>query len=136
MRPFIRQFAGRSAKWIRRDFLDDAIAPLAVRIRQSIKRCAFFWILDRVLEIAPLLVEESFAIGDEKLEVARIGLIDMRIIDFVDDAVRNREPDPTTGVIGGPNPFLGALRPARFGTGSAKGFTHVGMQYAFIVQRT
>jgi len=67
--------------WIRRDFLDDAIAPLAVRIRQSIKQCAFFWILDRVLEIAPLLVEESFAIGDEKLEVARVGLIDMRIID-------------------------------------------------------
>ena len=66
-----------------------------------------------MLEIASFLVTKSFAVCDEELEVARVGLIDVRVINFVDDAVRNRKPEPATRVIRSPDPFLGAVRPAR-----------------------
>ena len=74
-----------------------------------------------MLQIAPFLVAKRFAVGDKKLEVARVGLIDVRIINLVNDAVRDRVPEPAAGVIGCPDSFLGALGPARFRARRAEG---------------
>ena len=62
-------------------------------------------------QIALFLVAEGFAVGDEELKVAGVGGIDVRIIDLVDDAVAEREPDAGTAVIRSANAVLDAGRP-------------------------
>lgn len=74
-----------------------------------------------MLQIAPFLVTKGFPIGDQKLEVAGVGLIDVRVINLVDDAVRDREPEPATGMMGSADSFLATLRPARLRAGRAEG---------------
>ena len=64
---------------------------------------------------------KSFTIGNEKLKITRVGLIDVRVVNFVDDAVGDGEPEPACGVIGRADPFLCALRPARLRSGRAEG---------------
>lgn len=103
------------------DFLDDAVTTFAIRICQAIKQCSFFGIIDRVFQIPPLLVAKRLPVGNQELEISRVGLIDMRIINLVDDAVRDRVPEPATGVIGRPDPFFRALGPARLRSGRAEG---------------
>ena len=66
-----------------------------------------------MIQVALFLVAKRFAVGDEKLKVARVGLIHVRIINLVDDAVAEREPEPATGVIGRAHAFLRARSPAR-----------------------
>src|SRR5438309_11991337 len=95
------------------DLLDDAITSRAIGIDDAIKQRAFLRILERMIEIAPFLVAKRLAIGDEKLEVARAWLIDVRVVDLVHDPVRKREPQSATGVIRGADSFLCALRPTR-----------------------
>ena len=72
----------------------------------------------------PLRVEKTFAVGNEKLEIARLRLTGVRIIAFVDDAMRNREPKPAACVVRCSNPFLRAVRPARLRAGSAKALAY------------
>ncbi len=55
-------------------------------------------------QVAFFLVAKRFAIADQKLKVARVRLVDMRIIDFVDDAMAEREPDTATRMIEVPKP--------------------------------
>src|ERR1700759_2759011 len=99
---------------IGRDLLDDPVAPRAIGIDNAIKQRALFRILQFMIESAPFLVEESFAVGDEELEIARVRLIDVWIINLIDDPVRKREPHPATAVISRADSFLCTLSPARF----------------------
>ena len=77
-------------------------------------------ITDLVGEIAPFLVTEHFAVRDEQLQIARVGLISRRIINFIDDPVREREPEGAAGVISSPETFLCAARPARLNPNDQK----------------
>ncbi len=95
------------------DFLDDAVAAVPIGIRKTIQERPFLWVLDEVVEITPFFVAKRLAIGDEKLNVARVGLIDVGVIDLVDDTVRNREPEAAARVISRSDSFLRAPRPAR-----------------------
>ena len=63
---------------------------------------------------------EAFTVADEKLEVARVWLIDMRIINLIDDAVAEREPETATGMIRRAHAFFRARSPARFDSRRAK----------------
>ncbi len=63
-------------------------------------------------QIALFLVTKRFSIADEKLKVARVRLVDVRIVNLVDDAVTQREPNAATGMIGRPHAFFRARSPA------------------------
>jgi integrase len=56
----------------------------------------------------------------EKLEVARVRLIDMRIVNLVHDAMTKREPNAATGMVGCAHAFFCARSPARLNSGRAK----------------
>ena len=56
----------------------------------------------------------------EKLEVARVRLIDMRIVNLVHDAMTKREPNAATGMVGCAHAFFCARSPARLNSGCAK----------------
>ena len=65
-----------------------------------------------MLQIPLFLVAKRFAIRDEKLKIAGVRLVNTRIIDFIDDAVADGEPEPATGMIGSADAFLRAGGPA------------------------
>ena len=67
-----------------------------------------------MLQIAPFLMAEAFPVGNQKLKIARIRTIDIRIIDLVDDAVAQRKPNAAASVVRGADPLFGGTRPARF----------------------
>ena len=95
------------------DFLDEAIAALAVRVGEPIEQCVLLRVFDLMQQVAPFLVTERFAIGDEELEIAGVGQIHIRKIDLVHDAVTEREPNAGRAVIRRADAVLGAGRPAR-----------------------
>src|SRR5438093_9467188 len=105
---------------IREDVFYQAIATVGLRIRQTVKEAIALRIFDQVIQIALLLVEKCFAITDEKLKVARVRLIDAWIINLVDDAVAEREPEAATGMIGRTHAFFCARGPARLDSRRAK----------------
>jgi hypothetical protein len=52
--------------------------------------------------------EVRLSVGDDESEIARAGLIDPWIVDFVDDSVAQREPDPAVAADSGADTSLGA----------------------------
>jgi hypothetical protein len=72
------------------------------------------------MQVALFFVAKRFAVANEKLKVPRVRLIDVRIINFVNDAVTEREPDAATGMIGRANSFFGARSPARLDSRGAR----------------
>src|ERR1700761_3868013 len=103
------------------DFFDDAITPFGIRIGEPVKQHIFLGVFNQVVKIAPFLVAKRLAIGDEKLQIARVRRVHMRIINLVDDAMAQGEPEPGTGVVSGADAVLGAGSPARRHAGSAGG---------------
>ena len=71
-------------------------------------------------QITFLFVTKRLAIGNEKLEVARVRLVDVWVVNFVDDAVTKREPETATGVIRSADAFFRTGSPARLDPWSAK----------------
>ena len=102
------------------DVLDEPVAPVALRIGEAVEKTIAFRVFDPVIQVALFLVAKCFAVADQKLKIARVGLVDVRVIDLVDDAVAEREPDPAARMISGAEAFLGAGRPARLNSGRAK----------------
>ena len=96
------------------------IAPCRLGVDEAIQKCALFRIINFVVEIPPFLVKEALTVGDEKLQIAGIGTIHIGIINLIDDAVAEREPDAATRMIGSANSFLGTARPARLDPRSAE----------------
>ena len=96
------------------------VAALAFRVGKAVKRAIALRVFDPVVQVAFFLVAKGFAIGDEELEVARVGLIHMRIVNLIDDAVAEREPEPATGMIGRAHAFFRARSPARLDSGRSK----------------
>ena len=73
-----------------------------------------------MIQVAFFFVAKGFAVADEKLKVARIGFVDVRIINLVHDAVTQRKPHPATGVIRRADALFRARRPARLNPGRSK----------------
>src|SRR5918996_1138704 len=95
----------------------EPVAALTLRICQSIKNTIAFRVFDEVIQVTLFLVAKCFAIADEKLKVARVRLIDPRIVNLVDDPVTQREPETATGMVGRPYSFFGTRSPARLNSG-------------------
>jgi hypothetical protein len=66
-----------------------------------------------VLQVAFFLVAKRLAIRDEELQIASVGLIDMRVVNLIDNTMAQCEPEATTGVISRPDTFFCARSPAR-----------------------
>src|SRR5208337_2162988 len=75
------------------DALNDAKTATDMRARQPKGGDAVIEPLHDHLAIALLLGEEGRAVCDDEAEVADAGLIDPRVVDFVEDAVADGEPD-------------------------------------------
>ena len=72
---------------IGKDIFYNAIAAARLRIRETIKKAIALGVIDRVIQVAFFLVAKRFSVAYEKLKVARVRLIDMRIVNLVYYAV-------------------------------------------------
>ena len=73
-----------------------------------------------MIQVPFFLMAKRLSIADEKLKVARVGLIDMRIVNLIDDSMAEGEPNSATGVIRRADAFLRAGSPARLDPWRAK----------------
>src|SRR3981189_1594217 len=100
--------------------LDYTVAIKGIGIQNPVQQGVAFRIAHLVPEIPFLLVEEGFSVRDEQLEIARIGLVDSRIIDFIENPMAEREPYVAARVIRRPNSLLRAVCPSRLNPRRAK----------------
>ena len=107
--------------WISDDFLDDSVTLFGGCRRESITKDILFRVFDFVFQIASLFVAKCFAIGNQKLQIASVGTVHIGVVDFIDDAVAEGEPDAATGMISRADAFFGAPRPSWFVARRAKG---------------
>src|SRR5512137_2175622 len=92
--------------------LDQPISPAAIRVCKTIEKAVALRTFNPMFQVTLLLVAKRLAVTDEKLKIAGVWLIDMGVVDFIDDSVADREPEPAAGVISGAQAFLGAGSPA------------------------
>jgi hypothetical protein len=78
---------------IGQDMLVDAKAAAGVGVDEFEGGHAVFQTREFERAVALLLGEEAGTVGDDEAEVTGAGLIDARIVDLVEDAVAEREPD-------------------------------------------
>ena len=71
-------------------------------------------------QVAFFLVAEIFPVRNEKLKIPGVRLIDVGVVDFVDNAVAERKPDPAAGVISRTQSFFGAGGPVRLNSRRAE----------------
>ena len=102
------------------DIFYNAIATSRLRIRETVKKAIALRVLDRVSQVAFFLVAKRLAVSYEKLKVACVRLIDVRIINLVQDAVAQGKPNAATGMISCAYAFFGARSPARLDSRCAK----------------
>ena len=74
-----------------------------------------------MIQIAFFLMTKSLAIADEKLKITRVWLVDGWIVDFVQDAMAEREPKTAARVVGGAETVFCAGGPSGLETGRAEG---------------
>ena len=106
---------------IREDVFDYPVATVRLRIGQPVKEAITLRAFDQMIQVALFLVAKCFAITDKKLKVAGVRLIDPRIVNLIDDAVTEREPEAATGMIGRTHAFLRARSPAWLNSRRAEG---------------
>src|SRR5689334_15462765 len=99
----------------------EAIASIGFGIGEPVKNTIPFRVFDPVIQVALFLVAKRCSVADEKLKIACIGLVDGRVIDFIDDAVAEREPNPTARMIRSAQTLLGAGGPAGLNSRGTKG---------------
>ena len=80
-------------------------------------------------QVAFLFVTKPFAICDEKLNVARVRLIDVRVVNLVDDAMTKCEPETATGVVRSADALLRTRGPTRLDPRSAKRTVRIGVHH-------
>ena len=101
--------------------LDDPVASGGIGIGDPVTESAFFRIFELVLQIPPLLMAKCFPVGNQELEITRVGAVHIGVVNLIDDAVAQREPDAATGMIRGADSLFGAAGPPRLDAGGAKG---------------
>src|SRR5262249_46878867 len=75
---------------------------------------------DFATRVALLLGEEALTVGDDEAEIPGAGLVDAGIIDLVEDAVADREPNPAPRFESRADAALGTRCPAGGNAGSAR----------------
>src|SRR2546425_12890973 len=71
--------------------------------------------------MAALVMEEALAVGDEVLQVPDLRAVDGGIVDLVQDAGGDGDPDRAVRRVRRPDRVLRALRPSRRDAGRAEG---------------
>ena len=107
--------------WIGKHVFYYTIATARLRIRETIKKAIARRVFDQMIEIAFFFVAKRFAVADEKLKVAGVWLIDVRVVNLVEDSVTEREPDTATCMVGRANAFFCARGPTRLDPRRPKG---------------
>ena len=105
---------------IGQDLLLDAVAALHAGVHQAEGGHAVGDGCDPGAGMALLLRQESPGAGHDQAQIADAGLVIAGIVDFVEDAVAEGEPDPAAREQGGAHPALGAGGPARLDAGPAR----------------
>jgi hypothetical protein len=77
-------------------------------------------ILSRTKNSGALIVEERLAVSKEELQIADLWSVDSREVNLGHTAPVERVPEPARIGIGGTDGDLGAARPARLDTWSAR----------------
>ena len=106
---------------IRDHLLHEHVAAFEVDVREPVAQRARLQAFDQLVEVALLLVEEGLAVGDQELHVPRLRAVDGRIVDFVEDSVREGEPDAAGRVVSGADALLAAGGPAWLDSRLAEG---------------
>ena len=115
----------RIAARVRDHAIDHPESPAAMRARQAESGNPVFDTFDDRLAVALDLGEESSPVGDDEPEVADASLVNTWIVDFIDDAVTDGEPDPAALAERGADPVLGARGPPRRNSRRPRRFDHV-----------
>src|SRR3989442_9890148 len=102
------------------DDLSHPVPSSLAGVDDSVSRHALFYRRDSSVRVTFLFREILVAVGNKKLHVTSIRLIYSRIVDLVQDSVRNCEPDLALVTGGCSHPFFGARRPPRRDTGPAR----------------
>src|SRR5574338_224145 len=112
------QYAGASR--VGNDLLDDAIALLRIAHDDPISKRIAVETGDLAFEVALFFVKERLPVGNEELQIANLGSIYRRVIDFVEDTMREREPHAARVRIGRADALLRTRRPAWRNAGITK----------------
>src|SRR5689334_4225430 len=114
---------------IGKDFFLDTIAIAEIGVHQPIPGHAMFERLNFKPAMTLLFREEVRTAGDNQSEVARAWHIHTRVVDFIQNAVTQREPDFTGAIERGAHAAFRARGPARSNarpSGSKCRITHDG----------
>ena len=101
-----------AAQRIGKDLLLDAVTTIRVGVPQAVGGNAGRQVADFVAGLPLLLGDPAFAVGDDQAHVARAGPVQATIVDLVEDAVAEREPDPAGVAQRDAHAALGAAGPA------------------------
>jgi hypothetical protein len=66
---------------------DQPVAVLVLRVGQAVEDAIAFRVFDLVVQVALFLVAKGLPISDEKLAVACVRLVHMRVVDLINNAV-------------------------------------------------
>src|SRR5271157_5646734 len=94
------------------DLLDDSVTLSRLDACDPHAESVSAEVFDRGLQIAPLVMKEGLTVADQELKVANLRMVDRRIVDFVEYAVRDRVPDAARTGVGGADHVLGATGPS------------------------
>src|SRR5262245_30195138 len=78
--------------WVGQHLLYQTVAAVPLGICKAVENAIALRVFDQVVQVPLLLVAKSCAVRYEKLQVARVRLIDMRIVDLIDDPVTEGKP--------------------------------------------
>ena len=104
--------------------IDHPESPTAMGAHQAESGNPVFDTFDDRLAVALDLGEESVPVGDDEPEVADASLVNTWIVDFVDDAVTDGEPDAAALAERCADTVLGARGPTRRNSGPTGRFDH------------
>ena len=90
------------------DVFYESVATIRLRVRQAVEEAIALRVFDCVMQVAIFLVAECFTIAHQKLKVAGVRLVDARIVNLIDDAMTEREPETATRVVRRAHAFLRA----------------------------
>src|ERR1035441_2688836 len=100
----------------------DGIAAIGIGIGAAIAECMVRNALHEHSKIPLFLVEEGFAVRDQKLQIAKLRPVYGWIVDLRNNAIPNREPEVAGSGIRSTYTGLVAMRPAGFDSGLSEGF--------------
>jgi len=95
------------------NLLGDPVTPTGIDISDSETQRVGEQALMGVHHTA-FIAEEGFPVGDEVLQIADLWPIDGRIVDLVQDALGDGEPDPAQSRVSGAHPVFVTACPAGF----------------------